>query len=535
MTPTQPWELVTPADDGQMVFWPEPARWAELAQRTATDWAADGQASLFDLPLARAREFARASLPTFAEPATESPDGPWICTGHQTFPYHPGVWAKNCAVDALARQLGGRAVNLNVDHDLPHAGPQIAWPAVAPDGRIVRRGEFELDHLQPFERQPAPSPARVSDICGRITADVDPLLTETRTCPIQMRLDGEGADPTSFAGWCSRMRAALDSRIGLRMTEVLTSAMCGGEAFLLFAADLVARAGELAVTYNSALAHATGMTGHRPAVPLQIDAARVELPLWTLRRDRPGRGRLFASPAGRVVRLSDPVGPIGEFEPGATADESIHRIGRVLADAGVQLRPRALTLTLFARLLLADLFVHGIGGARYEAATDRLFDRFYQVPPPPYAVASATLRLPLKFATATAVQLRQARQTLRDIRLNAQRHLPAEMLAQPNVAALVDAKWADVRQDAQLRAERDAGRNVRAQRAAVFAHLHRVNDELTRQAGDLIAQQDARVRQLASRTEAAELSTARDYFYGLFPTARLHRLRDAIGEALSPR
>ena len=36
------------------------------------------------------------------------------------------------------------------------------------------------------------------------------------------------------------------------------------------------------------------------------------------------------------------------------------------------LRPRALTLTLFARLCVADFFIHGIGGGKYDEVTDRI-------------------------------------------------------------------------------------------------------------------------------------------------------------------
>ena len=39
---------------------------------------------------------------------------------------------------------------------------------------------------------------------------------------------------------------------------------------------------------------------------------------------------------------------------------------------GWELRPRALTLTIWARLLIADLFVHGIGGAKYDRISDTM-------------------------------------------------------------------------------------------------------------------------------------------------------------------
>ena len=66
-----------------------------------------------------------------------------------------------------------------------------------------------------------------------------------------------------------------------------------------------------------------------------------------------------------------------------------------LAGRGIRLRTRALITTLFARLFLGDLFLHGIGGAKYDQVTDLLVERFFGVKPPGYMTLTATLRLPI--------------------------------------------------------------------------------------------------------------------------------------------
>ena len=63
--------------------------------------------------------------------------------------------------------------------------------------------------------------------------------------------------------------------------------------------------------------------------------------------------------------------------------------------SGVKLRTRALLTTLFARLLLADLFIHGIGGAKYDLVTDEISTQFYGFAPPEFLTLSGTLRLPI--------------------------------------------------------------------------------------------------------------------------------------------
>src|SRR5262249_57288337 len=48
-----------------------------------------------------------------------------------------------------------------------------------------------------------------------------------------------------------------------------------------------------------------------------------------------------------------------------------------------QLRPRALTLTLFARVCLGDYFIHGIGGGEYDEGTDAIIRAYFCLAPPP--------------------------------------------------------------------------------------------------------------------------------------------------------
>ena len=66
-----------------------------------------------------------------------------------------------------------------------------------------------------------------------------------------------------------------------------------------------------------------------------------------------------------------------------------------LTASRLRVRPKAITLTMFARLCMADLFIHGIGGGRYDRVTGAVIQETFGCPPPPYVVATATLLLPL--------------------------------------------------------------------------------------------------------------------------------------------
>ena len=49
-----------------------------------------------------------------------------------------------------------------------------------------------------------------------------------------------------------------------------------------------------------------------------------------------------------------------------------------LGKQGFKIRSRALTNTLYARLFLGDLFIHGIGGGKYDEVTDAIIRRYYR-------------------------------------------------------------------------------------------------------------------------------------------------------------
>jgi len=50
--------------------------------------------------------------------------------------------------------------------------------------------------------------------------------------------------------------------------------------------------------------------------------------------------------------------------------------------------------TMYARLVLSDLFLHGIGGGKYDQLGDVIIQKFFGIEPPRFMVISATVRLP---------------------------------------------------------------------------------------------------------------------------------------------
>ncbi len=143
----------------------------------------------------------------------------------------------------------------------------------------------------------------------------------------------------------------------------------------------------------------------------------LEAPFWIWTPDDPQRRPLFARRAGNEVVIGDRHAhtialPLTEDGDLASAAEQL----AALSSRGIKLRTRALTTTLFARLVLSDLFLHGIGGAKYDQVTDQIVRLFCGFEPPEFATASATLRLPLDNEMHDGAAAGQWEERLRELR-----------------------------------------------------------------------------------------------------------------------
>jgi hypothetical protein len=206
---------------------------------------------------------------------------------------------------------------------------------------------------------------------------------------------------------------------------------------------------------------------------------------------------------------------------------------RDLPRKGICLRARALTTTLFSRLCLADLFVHGIGGAKYDEMTDRILSRFFGVPVPGFLTLTATLYAeltqPFSVAPEDAARLQRL---LRDLRWNPDRHLTPDHNAE--VSGLIDEKQSLV---SAMKSADDPCATRRARRARSlcnferYKRIHEINNRLAK----FVADQEQRAteelaeirRQLAVNAQLQD----REYAFCLYPADKLRRLMASLWPA----
>jgi hypothetical protein len=379
-------------------------------------------------------------------------DTPLILTGHQPELFHPGVWVKNFAAAGLADRIDGRAVHLIVDNDAVHS-TALAVPHFDPDPARVRLGHVPFDPAGPdlpFERRPILD----ADLFNSLP---DRLADEFARWPFRPLLSSiwrRKKMKETILDLFTAARVERESEWACPQVTVRVSQFITSDAWHIFVRHLLADAGRFASIHNAAL------------------AAYREAPFWIF--DEEGKRKHC-------------------FVPFAGDPKS--------------LRPRALTLTLFARLILGDFFIHGIGGAKYDEVTDRIIRDYFGIDPPAYQVVTGTLHLPFPHFPHSAADVRHMERFRRDLDWNPHRHLTAAEQSRPDVAALLNRRESLTASKPLTKAARRE--HFRDQQAVVEAFRPLVADRMETVDGELAA---ARVESAANA-----VLTRRDYSWVLYP------------------
>lgn len=534
--------LKAPVGDGEALIKPPWDRMVEHASRTfhagllpLPDAVGTFTEIKLSQPLSELRRWTRArlGLPTEGVPI--------IAVGHQPDWCHAGVWAKNIAVCRLAEAIGGVAVNIVVDSDAPRS-TALAVPSRR-EGRLRRHRITPNGHTAntPFELLPALSHEDLRSLFREAWGELENLGLPKGVS--ERFLAGMLRTSTDWVAQMQAGRAAIEADFGMTLADFRMSQSPWGPLLT----HLALHAERFAEDYNGALAtyrRKKGIRGvMRPMPDLDGTCPRTELPAWVY-REGVGRLRLFLERDGSSLTFFGEEHVVGRASC-ASDGLSAGAAGSIRFEEGWRVRPRALLLTLWVRLFVADYFIHGLGGAKYDEITDDLIQRHFQHVPPPYGCVSATLRLPLGSWEAPKNEIKRLLEHERRLRFNPHRALVGSSARSQkgggesggfcngsNRADLSPATLNLIQERFALEASSRAFQNYEIRNKKHRQELHRrildVNEQLAPAVQEAIAQTQSRLEAFRMEEEARQVAEDRDSFFGFMDRDKLARLFDAF-------
>jgi hypothetical protein len=480
--------------------------------------------NLLDRPFAELRRAAREAAvgaASRAAPGPASRAGPTpdllLVAGHQPELFHPGVWVKNFALCGLARAHGATPLNLVIDNDIVKTTAlRLPVPPARREDRPHLRsvlfdrwtGETPYEERSIVDHELFTSfAARAGELLHGWKVGRNPAAHWQPMLPDFWAEVLRQSERTPNLGECfAAARRAFERAWGCHNLEVPLSKVCDTEPFAWFACHLLVNLLHFRSLYNEIVVayrrrHGIHSRNH-PVPDLAVEGDWLEAPFWAWRAGAARRERLFVRLAndGLELRAGEARLRLRAKPQAAVCDwQDLHA-------HGFKIRSRALTTTLYARLFLGDLFIHGIGGGNYDELTDELMRRFYGCEPPEYIVLSATRWLPLPRAPVTPDDYRRLRRELRDMHYNPQRHLDEIENSEP-LSELARRKQQWITRPSPTRSERRER----------FRILRALTDELRRPFQPREEQLLAQLLLCQRQLRANAVLQRRDYSFCLFP------------------
>lgn len=444
-----------------------------------------------------------------------------ILAGHQPELFHPGVWCKNFALSALAARHEATAINLVVDSDtvkrtsLRVPGGTIAAPYVS---------DLPFDATAtpiPYEERSVADWGLFESFGQRTRDEIRQLVPKPLVESFWPRVVERARERQRIGAALAEARHQLEGDWGLETLELPQSQVCCLSAFNWLVAHLLRELPRFRAVYNDGVREyrrVNHIRSHNHPVPdLAESAGWIEAPFWIWTTQAPHRRRLFVRQQGDALELTDRAAwresiPARDGDPESTAAAL-----RGLTCAKAKIRSRALVTTLVARLLFGDLFLHGIGGAKYDELTDLIIRRFFSVAPPCYMFLSATLHLPTPHAPVSSGDLRAVEQRIRELSFHPEVFLKGTNLGGEAKEQIDEKrKWIATPQTKE---------NAR-QRCRTIRHANEsLQSLLEDQREALLARRGA----LSERLRAESVLASREYSFCLYPEAPLRDFLTGIG------
>ncbi|MCF6150288.1 MAG: hypothetical protein E3K37_16740 [Candidatus Kuenenia sp.] len=362
---------------------------------------------------------------------------PIILTGHEPILYHPGIWVKNHLAYYLAKHLDGISINLIVDSDACTMGFTYV-PLLTKESASIQKVPFVNDketHAYEeisFEDANAIEKFR-KEVVALMEKNNHPNIKThiknmqiTFDCFVHQLRHSYLQGCKDMTGLLTTARKGLEGAFGINNLEIPVSLMCKTKGFYYFFLHILFNAEHFAKIYNKKLNDYRNFhkiySKANPIPDLKIQESLVETPFWIWEKGG-ARNKCYAQFDTDSIMITNG----NQIGLKLKKDEDIQEIVSKLkslesASSHIKLRPRAIATTMFSRVFFSDVFIHGIGGSKYDAITDEIIKEFLNVNPPNYITASTTLFLPVETHDIDTEKLHALEKELVDIRANPERY-----------------------------------------------------------------------------------------------------------------
>lgn len=403
-------------------------------------------------------------------------DAVWVATGHQPWPFHPGIVAKLLALDQAVQTFGWWG-SFHLQTHSPAA--EFAYPAFRSE-RVVWIRPFAdrpITYHQMIENLPVDAMQRGAHEL------LDALGLSWRKTTVETNLSRfpEGEYPldhrilTGFLAWYG------DPAWTVFPTHSIFATRAFGAFLSWITRDPLALWERIQKALTDYRRRHRIRTRAQPFRDLERREAWVELPFWWI--DEEGRDTLWIHAETRVLRARG-------RDVGTPNDPDV--LGYVF--------PKALMLTFFYRYGATDFFIHGWGGLHYDEVTDQVAqDLGFRIRP--RVAVTLSLGLADRDCEALRGELEKHREELKHIPHKPERYLPEDHPLKRAKKELVMAFQDPGADRSRLHPEMKALNQAMLDTPEVQARLRDLNEEIQR---------------LSEELERCEAVTYREYPFYFF-------------------
>lgn len=452
-------------------------------------------------------------------------------TGHQPELFHPGVWFKNAILHHAAALGQAVAIHLIIDNDTMKSASVRVLGGDCDRPRMINVPIDDGPSGIPYEDRRIHDADVFRNFGKRVKDSLGGMILDPVVDQFWPLVELRARENPRLGHAIAQARHLWEKRWGWNTLEVPQSVVCEQPSFLRLVWHLWVHRERFREIHNHAVqayrrVHRLRSRSHPFPELLQVDDW-CETPFWTWTVDEPVRRKVFVREVNGGLEITDGIAWKDEVPRGASGFGTLLGWWRDQGNKGRRIRSRAVVTTLWARMCLSDLFIHGLGGAKYDQVTDEIIRQFFQCEPPVYCTATATVRLPVSAGRVTIYDVKCLRQLLRELEFHPERFIPYHRLSslqRETAERLIEEKWKWIRQEVTWENARNRFLAIRAFNRALQEFLVGERKELER-----------RLQATIQQLEATQVLSSRDWPFCIYSVTQLDQFFDAVAQSCMAR